>query len=116
VTPVAAAADLGGTTAPVTAATYEFDTLSGFDNSRMTIDANYSAVADVDLYLAIRNADGTYTDVASGTTGRLDGESLQVQAPAVGHYRLTVEEYLGPPLLNVGLTIRFYNALNQPGS
>jgi hypothetical protein len=35
---------------------------------------------------------------------------------AVGHYRLTVEEYLGPPLLKVGLTIKFYNALNQPGS
>lgn len=116
VTPIAAAADLGSTTAPVTAATYEFDSLSGFDNSRLTIDAGYSVPADVDLYLAIRNADGTYTDVASGTTSRLDGESLSLQPVGAGHYRLTVEEYLGPPLLNVGLTIRFYNALNQPGS
>ena len=90
--------------------------MGGFDNSRLTIDASYGVPADVDLYLAIRNADGTYTDVASGTTGRLDGESLLMQPVAVGHYRLTVEEYLGPPLLKVGLTIKFYNALNQPGS
>ena len=42
--------------------------------------------------------------------------SLQYGTPAPGHYRLLVEEYLGEPLLNVHLTISFYNALNQRGS
>ena len=100
----------------VAGATYEFDVKSGFDNARLTTDAAYAGPADVDLYLQQQQADGTWADVASAISSRLDGESLQYGNPAPGHYRLLVEEYLGAPLLNVHLTTAFYNSLNQRGS
>jgi hypothetical protein len=111
-----ATADAGPVTRPITAATWEFDVLSGFDNARLIIDATHSSTADIDLYLQQRQPDGSYADAASSITFRLDGESLQFSAPPAGHYRLLVDEYLGPPLLNVNLKVTFYNAQNLPGT
>jgi len=115
VTTLAPALDAAPTTQPITGATYEFDVKSGYDNSKLLIDASYTGPADVDLYLQVRNADGTWSDAGSSTTSRLDGESLQVGSPALGHYRLLVTEYLGPPQLAIHLNVGFYNSANQRG-
>jgi hypothetical protein len=116
VTTLAAAADAENDLQSVAGATFPFDVQSGFDNARLTADAGYTGPADVDLYLQQQQPDGSWADVASAISSRLDGESLQYGLPAPGHYRLLVEEYLGAPLLNVHLAIGFYNSLNQRGS
>jgi len=107
--------NLNRTAAGVVAARWEFDVLPGFDNARVVIDASYSLVADVDLYLQRQQADGSYADVASSTSGRTDGESLQLSSPPPGHYLLLVEEWVGPPSLAVNLKVTFYNSANVAG-
>ena len=116
VTTVAPAADAENDVQSVAGATYEFDALSGFDNASLRVDASYGGPADVDLYLQQRQPDGTWADVASATSSSLSGESLQYGEATLGHYRLLVEEYAGAPLLNVHLSIGFYNSLGERGT
>ena len=91
---------------------WEFDVLPGFDNAKMVIDASCPLLGDIDIFLQIRKPDGTYADVAAGTSGRLDGESLQASAPVPGHYRLLVENWSAAPGMTVNLKVTFFNAAN----
>lgn len=113
--PLTSDAGLSRTVGDVLAATWDFDVLAGFDNAKLAITAAYSLAADVDLYLQVQQPDGTYVDVGSGTSGRLDGESLQVSAPQPGRYRLLVENWAGIPGMTVNLTATFYNSANVAG-
>ena len=102
-------------TADAIAARWEFEVLPGFDNAKLLIAASYSQPGDIDLFLQMQQADGSYVDVASGTTGRLDGETLQMSAPQPGKYVLLVENWAGLPAMTVNLKATFYNAANVAG-
>jgi hypothetical protein len=113
--PLTTDANLNRTVGDVLAATWEFDTLAGYDNAKLVINATYSTLADIDLFLQKRQDDGSYVDVTSGTSGRLDGESLQLTAPEPGRYRLLVENWAGAPGMTVNLKATFYNSANVAG-
>jgi hypothetical protein len=113
--PLPSDAGLNRTGGDVLAAQWEFDVRSGFDNAKLVINASYSSPADVDLFLQKQQADGTYADVASGTTSRLNGETVQASAPTPGRYRLLVENWAGLPGMTVNLVGTFYNAANVAG-
>jgi hypothetical protein len=107
----------GQRVAGVTSGFLEFDSLAGADNARLSVKATPTLPADVDLYLQRRLADGTWSsDLAAGTTSDLAGETLEGGPLSAGRYRIEVHDWSGPPGLQVGLALTFYNGAGVPGS
>ncbi|MBS3941913.1 MAG: CocE/NonD family hydrolase [Actinobacteria bacterium] len=118
-TVVVAAPGAGVIVEPVTAAAFEFAVEDGFDNVTMAALATPSTPADIDLYLQRRAEDGTWSgNLASGTSGDLDRESLSYSVPAgiePGTYRILVHNWAGAPN-QVEVEVTFTNAAGEPGS
>jgi hypothetical protein len=121
-TPIAAtvtvpAAGAGNRACGVTSGCLEFDSLAGADNANMVVEATPSAPADVDLYLQRQTPDGGWSgDLMSGTSSALDGERMEGGPLVAGHYRIEAHEWLGAPLLQIGLQVTFYNGAGVAGT
>jgi uncharacterized protein len=99
---------------PVTDAFVEFEVLEGYDNARLDAFATPAVPADVDLFLERALPSGGWTTVASGETGALDRESLFLERPASGPYRLRVHNWVGTAN-SVDIQIRFVNSGGEVG-
>jgi hypothetical protein len=76
-----------------------------------------TGLADLDLYLQRRTADGSWSgDIASGTTGELTGETMTTARLGAGTYRIEVHNWAGPPGNQVALKTTFYNSAGVPGT
>lgn len=104
----------GTTVEPLTAASFEFDILDGFDNARLEALAVPNLPADIDLYLQPEINGGWGPTLASAESGSLERELLAAGRLPAGHYRLVVHNWAGA-LAEVGLTITFFNQENEPG-
>jgi hypothetical protein len=87
----------------------------GVDNARGEVVATYPLPGDIDLFLQRQNPDGTWSDVTSGETGSLTGESMSFGRLGPGAYRIEVHNWAGPPGNLVSVTATFFNSAGQPG-
>jgi uncharacterized protein len=100
----------------VTSEYLEFDVDAVHDNAKMRGLATPSLPADLDLYLERQNADGTWTELTSGTSGSLESEAIGSGRLTPGHYRLDVHNWAGPPGNEVSIELIFLNSAGQPGT
>jgi uncharacterized protein len=100
----------------VTSQYFEFDVDSVHDNAGLQGSVTPTLPADLDLYLQRQNADGTWSEFATGTNGGgLDGETIGTNNLTPGHYRLEVHNWAGPPGNTVAITLKFLNSAGEPG-
>ncbi len=100
---------------------FEFDVSAEHDNAWLEGTAIPAQDADLDIYLDRQQADGSWTEVASGTNdGDMTGEEISTanlgSRLLPGHYRLEVHDFLGPPGNEVAIALTFFNTEGQPGS
>jgi uncharacterized protein len=113
VTVVAPSAGLFGADG-VTDAYVEFEVEEAFDNARLDAVAEVAGPpADIDLHLQRREGDGWET-VASGETFDLARETLSLDRPPPGEYRLRVQNWAGGPN-QVDVLVRFVNSEGEIG-
>jgi subtilisin family serine protease len=105
---------LGVEIEPLTAASFTFEVLDGFDNAALDALAEPALPADVDLFLDRRDGDA-WVQVADGMSGSLTEERLSLAAPAPGEYRLRVVSWAGV-LTSVDVTVTFTNSAGEPGA
>jgi hypothetical protein len=115
-TVVTRAAGAGERIGGVTSDYIVFQVPEGVDNARGEAVATYPLPADIDLFLQRQNADGTWSDVSSGESGSLSGESMLFGRLGAGTYRIEVHNWLGPPGNLVSVTATFFNSAGQPGA
>ena len=110
--PVTGTADLGP---PGTEAAFEFRSEPGFDNARAHVVAT-DVEGDIDLWLDRREADGSWTEVASGANGFDIGgpETLDADRLSPGTYRVRILNFAAVPG-TVEVHIRFVNQAGDPG-
>ncbi|MGH2724848.1 MAG: M36 family metallopeptidase [Actinomycetota bacterium] len=107
---------LGERVMGVTAEAFEFDSLEGFDNATAEVLARPALPADIDLYLQLQQDDGSWSgDLASAESGSTSQELLTTGRLDPGHYRVIVQSWLGPPAIEVALTITFFNTDGAAG-
>jgi len=118
VTTLAPGPDAGAARIPgVTSQFVEFTVPDGVDNAKAVVEATYGLPADIDLYLQRQRADGSWGgDIASGTSGALNGESMTTTRLGAGTYRIEVHNWAGPAGNQVALRTTFYNSLGEPGT
>ncbi len=98
----------------VTSQYLELTVPEGVDNASSSLQASYPLPADIDLYL--QWFDGTsWQDIAAGTSGALDSESLNGGRLGQGQYRIEVHNWAGPAGNQVSLTMTFTNSAGTPG-
>jgi hypothetical protein len=101
----------------VTSEYLEFDVDGVHDNAKMRGVVTPSLPADLDLYLQRLGADGSWSEVASGSNGgALDGETIGTERLDPGHYRLEVHNWAGPAGNEVAITLTFLNSAGEPGT
>ena len=100
--------------AGVTSQYLEFTVPDGVDNASSALQASYPLPADIDLYLQWFDGTG-WQDIASGTSGALDSESLSGGRLGQGRYRIEVHNWAGPAGNQVSLTMTFSNSAGVPG-
>jgi hypothetical protein len=101
----------------VTSEYFEFDVDGVHDNAALQGRVTPTLPGDIDLYLQRRNADGTWSEFATGTNGgALDGETIGAASLIPGHYRLEVHNWAGPAGNPVAIELTFLNSAGQPGS
>jgi hypothetical protein len=101
----------------VTSEYFEFDVDAVHDNAGLQGRATPSLPADLDLYMQRRNADGTWSEFATGTNGgALDGETIGASNLTPGHYRLEVHNWAGPAGNPVAIALTFLNSAGEPGT
>jgi hypothetical protein len=105
----------------VTTHHFEFDVSAEHDNAWLEGTAIPAQGADLDLYLARQEADGSWEQIASGTNdGDMTGEEIStagsVSRLIPGHYRLEIQDFLGPPANEVAIALTFFNTAGEPGS
>jgi hypothetical protein len=103
--------------APLTSAQFEFVSDANADNGGgMVVEAFPLLPADIDLYLQRQLDDGTWSgDLASGTSGALDYETLTSARLLPGsRYRIEAHNWAGAPTL-VELSLRFFNSAGVEG-
>ncbi len=107
----------GGERIPgVTSEHFEFDVEPGYDNAKLRGVVTPTLPSDLDLYLERLGDDGSWTEVASGTSSALDGETIGAEAPIPGHYRLEVHNWAGPPGNQSAIKLTFLNSASEPGT
>ncbi|MBW3620321.1 MAG: hypothetical protein KY461_08755 [Actinobacteria bacterium] len=84
-----------GTRSPATSAYVPFEVTAV--QSSLNVEVTSAAVVDPDLYLQVQDADGNYSDVASGESGRTGLETLTYTDPTPGQYRLEIHNWAGTP-------------------
>jgi len=100
---------------PVTAASFEFDSLEGYDNAALEVLATPSSPpADIDLYLQRQTSDGEWEDVTATESSDTSKEVLTAGRLERGHYRVVVHNWLGGPQ-QVHLELTFFNGNGEPG-
>ncbi len=99
----------------VTSQHLEFTVPAGVDNASSSLRASYPLPADLDLYLQWFDGTG-WQDIASGTSGALDSESLTGGRLGQGRYRIEVHNWAGPAGNQVDLTMTFANSDGVPGA
>lgn len=103
----------GNQVQPVTAASVEFDVQPDYDNANFDALATPTPPADIDLFLQLQNADGTWSEsFTAGTSGDLDKEALSAGRLDPGHYRIIVHNWGGGPTL-VDLVGTFTNSAGE---
>ena len=113
---VTIAAPGGGARTATTSAYIVFDAKEDADNARLSVLAEPSTPADVDLYLQRRQADGTWSDdLATGGSSSMESETLEHGRLAPGRYRLEVHNWAGQPNLEVPVAMTFYDSDGQAG-
>jgi uncharacterized protein len=95
---------------------FEFDVDSVHDNAALQGRATPAQPADLDLYLARQGDDGSWTEVSSGASGALDGETVGAKPLKPGHYRLEVHNWAGPPGNQVAIELTFLNSAGEAGA
>ncbi|WP_052664240.1 CocE/NonD family hydrolase [Nitriliruptor alkaliphilus] len=100
---------------PLTEASVPFEVSEGFDNARLQAVATTSLPGDIDLDLQRRTGENTWETVAVGASFDLGGETLALNRPQPGEYRLIVHNWAGPPN-QVDVLIRFVNSAGEVGS
>jgi predicted acyl esterase len=100
----------------VTSELFEFDVDAVHDNAALRGRVTPTLPADIDLYLERQNDDGSWTELASGTSSALNGETVGIDGLTPGHYRLDVHNWAGPPGNQIAIEIRFLNSAGQPGT
>ena len=114
---VTTAAAGAGVRSAATSGYLEFTVPAGVDNAKAVIEATATMPADLDLYLQRKAADGTWgSDIASGASGELSGETMTTARLTAGTYRIEVHNWAGPPGNEVPVKATFYNSANQPGT
>lgn len=112
-----AAAGAGVRVDGVTSQFVEFEVPEGVDNAGANVVAAYPQAANIDLYLQRQGADGTWgPDLASGTSGELDGERMGTGPLVPGVYRIEVHNRAGLPGNQVAVTATFYNSKGERGT
>ena len=107
----------GERVAGVTSEQFEFDVDAVHDNAKMRGVVTPTLPADLDLYLERQSADGSWTEVGTGSNGgALDGETIGAGRLDPGHYRLEVHNWAGPPGNDVAIELTFLNSANEPGT
>jgi hypothetical protein len=114
-TVIARAPGAGARIAGVTSDYLVFTVPVGFDNASGEAVATYPLPGDIDLFLQRQSPDGTWTDLASGETGSLTGETMAFDRLDPGLYRIEVHNWAGPAGNPVSVTATFYNSAGQPG-
>jgi hypothetical protein len=101
----------------VTSGCVEFDVPATADDASMQVKATPATPADVDLYLQRQLPDGTWSsDLASGTTGSLSGETMNAgRLLQGGHYRIEAHLWLGAPLTSIAIQATFFNSAGVAG-
>jgi len=104
----------------VTTHYFEFDVSDEHDNAWLEGTAIPAQEADLDIYLDRQKADGSWTEVAGGTNdGDMTGEEISTAGSGSrllpGHYRLEVQNFLGPPANEVAIALTFFNTAGEPG-
>ena len=115
-TVITAGAGAGNRIGGVTSGYVVFEVPEGVDNASGEAVGNYPLPADIDLFLQLRGPDGRWTDVTSGESGSLTGESMRFGRLGPGTYRIEVHNWLGPPGNLVSVTATFYNSAGVPGA
>jgi uncharacterized protein len=107
----------GGVRSAATSAFFEFEVLPDHDNARMAVRVEPRELADMDTYLQRRRADGTWEAVPGGVgeSFNLTSETMAVERPAPGTYRVEVHGFATPPANPVELRVRFYNGAGEAG-
>jgi pimeloyl-ACP methyl ester carboxylesterase len=101
----------------VTSEYFEFDVDAVHDNAGLQGSVTPTLPADLDLYLQRQNADGTWSEFATGTNGgALDGETIGTNNLTPGHYRLEVHNWAGPAGNPVAIKLTFLNSAGEPGT
>ncbi len=102
---------------PLTAASFEFQVEDGFDNEELHALAEPALPADIDLYLERwdEEAEEWSDDLARGTSGSFEEESLVLNRPDPGTYRLIVHNWAGAPT-TVDVLVTFVNQEGEVGS
>lgn len=95
----------------------EFTVPLGADDASMHVDAAPSTLADVDLYLQRKLADGTWSDdIVAGTSGSLTSEQLDMGRLTPGTtYRIDAHVWAGAPATSVALKATFFNSAGVAG-
>jgi uncharacterized protein len=101
----------------VTSQFVEFTVPEGVDNAKAVVQATTTLPADIDLYLQRQAADGSWgSDIASGASGELTGETMTTTRLGPGTYRIEVHNWAGPPGNAIALKTTFYNSAGEAGS
>jgi hypothetical protein len=115
-TVLARAPGLGIRIAGVTSDFLGFQVPEGVDNASGEVVATYPLPGDIDLFLQRQNSDGTWSDVTSGESGSLTGESMAFGRLPAGSYRIEVHNWAGPAGNPVSLRATFFNSDGEPGT
>jgi hypothetical protein len=101
----------------VTSGCLEFTVPPGADDASMHVDATPSVPGDVDMYFQQKRADGTWSaDIASGTSGSLTGEQMDMGRLDPGAtYRIEAHLWAGAPATSIALKATFFNSAGVAG-
>ena len=102
----------------VTVEYFEFEALPQYGNAKLEVVATPSTPADVDLFLQIKQEDGTWSEdlgATGGASGSMENETMSYLMPVPGTYRVGVVNWAGQPALDVEVCVTFFDAAGNAG-
>ena len=97
---------------------FEFEALPQYGNAKLEVVATPSTPADVDLFLQMKQEDGTWSEdlgATGGASGSMENETMSYLMPVPGTYRVGVVNWAGQPALDVEVCVTFFDSAGNAG-